>query len=235
MTEEKTGDPQLDALERIVRITERCLTEVDVDGAAVAVLTDDAGERDLLHSTDEAAARIDELQFTTGEGPCLQAFLRGEPELHADIGTSTVWPSFATELTTELNIHSVFAFPLLSGNAKLGVLELYRREPAPLTDEQYAAAERASAALGMAVVVELVTYARSIEEGTFRPSDGPFNLARTDVSIAVGILAATLRVAPEEASARLRARAFAESKPVSDLAHDIVHNQGSLDDDTESA
>jgi hypothetical protein len=221
---------------RIVEITERCLTEVGVDGVAVAVLTDDADSRDLLHASDDIAARIDELQFTAGEGPCLQAFVRGEPELHPSIeDSSAAWPTFASELVGELGVHAVFAFPLLDGHAKLGVLEMYRRGPRPLTPEQYAAAERAAAALGMAAVVELVTYARTLDSSTSQQHRGPFAPERADVNIAVGMLSATLRVAPEEASARLRARAYAESKSVSSLAHDIVHNRGSLDDDSQSA
>ncbi|RRQ29180.1 ANTAR domain-containing protein [Rhodococcus sp. Eu-32] len=220
---------------RIVEISERCLTEVGVDGVAVAVLTDDAANRDLLHATSNDAARIDELQFTTGEGPCLRAFVRGEPELHANIQDDAAsWPTFASELG-ELGVHSVFAFPLLDGGAKLGVLEMYRRESRPLTAEQYAAAERAAAALGIAAVVELVSYASTLEKGTIEQHQGPFAPERADVNIAVGILSATLRVAPEEASARLRARAFAESKSISSLAHDIVHNRSSIDDDSRSA
>ncbi|WP_084423722.1 GAF and ANTAR domain-containing protein [Rhodococcoides kyotonense] len=221
---------------RIVEISERCLTEVGVDGVAVAVLTDDAANRDLLHATSDDAARIDELQFTTGEGPCLRAFVRGEPELHANIQDDAAsWPTFASELVGELGVNAVFAFPLLDGGAKLGVLEMYRRESRPLTAEQYAAAERAAAALGMAAVVELVSYASTLEKGTIEQHQGPFAPERADVNIAVGILSATLRVAPEEASARLRARAFAESKSISSLAHDIVHNRSSIDDDSRSA
>lgn len=44
------------------------LGPVGADGAAIALLTNDARARDLLCATDSTAARIDELQFTIGQG-----------------------------------------------------------------------------------------------------------------------------------------------------------------------
>lgn len=63
------------------------LTGVD-DGAAVAVLTASKLLAELVYATDAIAQQIDELQFTVGDGPCLDAYHHNCPELLRElIGT----------------------------------------------------------------------------------------------------------------------------------------------------
>ena len=54
-----------------------------VDGAAVAVLAPSMGVRELVYATDALAQQLDELQFTLGEGPCVDAYQRGQVGLAA--------------------------------------------------------------------------------------------------------------------------------------------------------
>ncbi|WP_176459886.1 GAF domain-containing protein [Rhodococcus sp. 14-2470-1b] len=221
-------------LPTVAQVSAGCVSDAGVDGAAVAILTDDADARDLLYATNSHAARIDELQFTTGEGPCLDAFVTGAAQLHADIGSrpdTTGWPSFASEVVQELGVHGVFAFPLFSGGARLGVLELYRQRPSTLTALQLAAAQTAAAALGEAVITELSSYPQTFDHSMHRAPAGPYRFARSDISIAVGVLAARLHVSTSDASARLRARAYADARSISSLSYDIVHGDGAFYED----
>ena len=213
-------------LPTIAQLSEGCVRDAGVDGAAVAILTDNADARDLLYATNTNAARIDELQFTTGQGPCLDAFVTGTPQLHPDISLRpdiTGWPSFASEVLQELGVHGVFALPLFSGGASLGVLELYRRAPSALTESQIAAAQSAAAGLGEVVVPELAEGAWQVDETSSPPPAGSFQYARSDINIAVGLLAARLHVPTADASARLRARAYADARSISSMSYDIVH------------
>lgn len=225
-------------LEGVARVSKRCVTDAGVDGAAVAILIDDADARDLLYATNSEAARIDELQFTTGEGPCIDAFVTGVPQLHPNIGhrpDTTGWPSFASEVLQELGVHGVYAFPLFSGGARLGVLELYTQKSGTMTAQQITAAQAAASTLGDIVVSEVAARPDFFDESTLRPPDGPFRSARSDINIAVGVLAERLHVSLDEATARLRARAYADARSISSLAFDIVRGDGLFYDDPGSA
>lgn len=48
-------------------------TLTGVDGAAVATAIS-VNSRELVYATDAVAERIDELQFTVGDGPCSDAY-----------------------------------------------------------------------------------------------------------------------------------------------------------------
>lgn len=65
-----------------------CLGVLPVTGVAVALLTRSLFA-DTVCATDAAAARIDELQFDLGEGPCWEAFTVHRPVLVPDLHTGT--------------------------------------------------------------------------------------------------------------------------------------------------
>lgn len=146
------------------RTTELVVASAQVagaDGAAVALLTSNARARDLLCATDAVAARIDELQFTVGHGPCVQAFVDHAPVLVPDLADRAAvvrWPVFATEVLGELGVHGVFAFPVVAGGARVGVLELYRYAMEPLSETDFEAAVVLAERLGPTVVEELQSY-----------------------------------------------------------------------------
>ena len=100
-----------------------------VDGAAVAVLAPSMGVRELVYATDALAQQLDELQFTLGEGPCVDAYQRGHPQMFPSLGAQGFearWPAFTAELVA-LGVAAVFAYPVPGDHRPLGVLELYRR------------------------------------------------------------------------------------------------------------
>ena len=51
------------------------MQQTEADGVALAVLTRWRRLRDLLYASDPIARRLDELQYTIGEGPCFDAYL----------------------------------------------------------------------------------------------------------------------------------------------------------------
>ena len=85
--------------------------------------------RELVCVTDDVAQRIDEIQFTVGEGPCLDAYTSQLPQLCAHLaapGHRNRWLAFGAEVQ-ELGVQAVFAFPMPGVEHCLGVLDLYRR------------------------------------------------------------------------------------------------------------
>src|SRR4029453_11947620 len=106
---------------------------LDACGVGVSVMTA-GGVHGMAAASDPDTARIEELQFTFGEGPCIDAFTASRPVLMSDLdgAASARWPMY-TPAVTGAGVRAVFAFPLQIGAARLGVLDVFRNRPGPLT------------------------------------------------------------------------------------------------------
>lgn len=68
-----------------------------VDGAGV-MLADDAARLVYVASTDDAARALEEAQEDTGEGPCIESYLRGQAVDTGDVLADERWPRLAARL-----------------------------------------------------------------------------------------------------------------------------------------
>jgi hypothetical protein len=188
-----------------------------VDGASVTVAS---GRRtsEPLFASDELSARLEELQFTTGEGPGTDEFWLGSPVLIADLDSAVArWPGFVPEAMAA-GARAMFALPLQAGAIRVGVLSLYRAVPGPLS-----AGELADVLVFADIALQLLLDAASGVSGSpgYRPLNG-LSDRRAVVHQATGMISVQLGVSIEEALARLRAHAFAASAAVGDVAGDVV-------------
>lgn len=201
------------------RICRVCARLVAVTGASISVET--AVGRETVGSTDALASRIEELQFTMGEGPCVQAATTSRPVLTADLSdvTGVEWPIFAAA-AVEAGAGAVFALPLQIGAVVLGILDLYRLEPGPLEGDDL------STALVIADTAALLLATAMTDDSGDEPDAGwlapPSGLERAEVHQATGMISVQLGVSLEEALVRLRAFAFAHGHRLGDLASDVV-------------
>lgn len=183
------------------------------DGAAVAVLTPTPGIRELVHATDALAHQIDEVQYTVGEGPCLDAYRRYEdilcPHL-ADPVFAVRWPGFVSEVAA-LRVAAVFALPIPGTSRPLGVLQLYRRTGGDLAPGQHRAAQVCASALSTALL--------SNWRDTETAADP---LTRSQVHVAAGMVAVQLSVSSSEGLDRLRAYSYARGQSILAVAADVV-------------
>lgn len=124
--------------------------------------------------------------------------------------------------TAELGISGVAAFPLRNGTTTLGALTLYRTARRRLFGQ---------ALVDSALLADLTTtvVVADLDELTTAPRSAPGRVPADRVTIAVGITCVQLGITPEEALARIRARAFAAGRSVSALANDIMDNSLRLD------
>src|SRR3954468_20023375 len=82
------------------RICELVVESLGITGAGMSMATEN-GIREVVSSTNDVAARIEELQLTLGEGPCIDAVRTGAPVLVPDIDKPQDvavdrWPAFLT-------------------------------------------------------------------------------------------------------------------------------------------
>lgn len=203
-----------------------CLGVVAADGMAVAVSTR-SGHRQLVFASDPTVERIESLQFTLGEGPCIDAAADRGPVLVPDLTESpSRWPVFVTELPA-LPMMAIFAFPLQAGAIALGSLDLYRERPGVLDGAELATALRA----GDVITVALLGLA-AVEHGTdLDPrwlGDSPHNI--DVVHQATGMLVAHYRIPAGAALARLRAYAFVSGRLLEEVARDLTTRHLRLED-----
>jgi GAF domain-containing protein len=190
-----------------------------VDAAAL-VLRGDARAQEMVSASDAWAASIEELQYTLGEGPAVEAFRGGGPVLVRDVSTEEGrWPGFA-DAAAEQGLAAMFAFPLQIGGIRLGTLNLYRRRPGGLSAE---------AVTDAALLADLATLALLENELADDEDKLRMEVSYQDVHMATGVLAAKLRISLEDAFARLRAHAFAERRSVLEVSRDVLDQRISLD------
>lgn len=210
------------------RIADFCVEMLAVTGAGVSLVSD-TGNRQVVCGTDEVALRIEELQVTLGEGPCIDALNSGGPVLVPDLDdrrdlVPERWPAFLAGVVAE-GVRAVFDFPLRIGAIKLGALDLYRDRPGPLRDGQLRGALLAAEAAGL-------TMLSSEEQEGKAAGLAPLSFS-AQVHQATGMVMVQAAVSVEQAFLLLRAHAFATSSSLDAVAADVVG--GGLRFDTEDS
>ncbi|WP_055699598.1 GAF and ANTAR domain-containing protein [Streptomyces silaceus] len=158
---------------------------------------------------------LDDLQYTLGEGPTLDAARTGRTVVEADLDAAPAdrWPLFAPAARA-LSARTVIAVPLLLGVATAGVLTGSRITPGPFSaDQRQDLARFARVALDLLLNTPL----ESLTTGT----DGP-DLHRAPVHQAAGIVTARLGISIDEALLRLRAHAWRHDLPLLHVARSII-------------
>jgi hypothetical protein len=190
---------------------------LDVDGAAISLLTASTSSQTLC-ATDATAELLEELQFSLGEGACVEAAVTGRPVLVADMHHSTEvsrWPTFAAAVVEQSDVGALFAVPFQWGAINLGVLDLYRTAPGSLSDVQL------RDAISAADMAALMFLGMRTDSGDGEWLDHSV-YGRAEIHQATGMVLAQLGVSATDALARMRAYAFVEQRLLSDVAHDVV-------------
>ena len=152
----------------------------------------------------------------------MDAYLRDWPVLEADLanpGTSR-WPAFSPP-AVEAGVRAIFGFPLQVGTARLGALNLCRDWPGPLNDDQHADALVMAGIAARSVLILQAgappgMLAAELEQGA------DFHYV---VHQATGMVAAQLGVSIGQAFVRLRAYAFGNDRPLTEVAKDVVERR----------
>jgi hypothetical protein len=200
-------------------LCQACVREVPVDGAGISLIGEQ-GVQVMVTATDEPAQRLEELQFTLGEGPCLDAFHAGRPIFELDVRApagAARWPGFGPA-AADSGVAAVFAFPLQLGGIRLGVLDLYRTVPGMLD-----AAQITDVLAFTDAAMVLLLYV----DGGASPGELPRYMetalaSRAEVHQAAGMISVQADVGLSDALALLRARAFASDRAIGDVSADVV-------------
>jgi hypothetical protein len=214
------------AHDRRVSVADVC--EVAVSSAQLGgawVVAARGGDPDFMMCvTGLVSEQLAELQLMLGEGPCHDVLASAAPVLAADLGDGEFgrrWPAFIPA-AGQLGAGAVFAFPLIVGVIRAGVLGLYRGSPGPLSGRQFGDL----LILADAATVMLLGSADgngAEEDGAGLDGQAPdLALHRAEIDQATGMLTVQLGVSAAAAFLRLRAYAYSQDRRLADVAADIV-------------
>jgi GAF domain-containing protein/ANTAR domain-containing protein len=214
------------------KLCEACVDLLAVDAAALSLVFDGANNG-TLGSSGPKARLYDELQFTYGEGPCLETVTARNPIIVVDLADprENRWPAYRTAMLAH-HIRGIYALPVLVGGQYAGALDLFRAEPGVLSEETLAGAVLAADLAELPVLDIISDY---LQVPMPDPDSDAWaelsTLARAEVSQATGMLIAQLDVGAAEALVRLRAHAYASGRTASDVARDIIDRRLRLEAD----
>jgi GAF domain-containing protein len=170
-------------------------------------------------TTNDVSARIEQLQYDLGEGPCVDAYEQDRAVMEPDLANPATprWLAFSAP-AVEAGVRAIFGFPLQVGSVRLGALNLYCDTPGDLSDAQHADALLIADIAAQAVLLLQAdappgTVAEELE------ANADF---RYVVHQASGMVAAQLDVTVAQALVRLRAYAFGNERSLTEVARDVV-------------
>ncbi len=205
-----------------------CVELLVVSGAGITVMG--GTHSGPLCVSSQRVATLEDLQFTMGIGPCQDAFSFGRP-VHVprlDGVAGQRWPSFVDE-ARGAGIGAVFAYPLSTSGAMIGVLTLYQDGEGSLSSTQH----DDSVAVARVLTETVLSLQDAAPTGVL--AEGLENAVtyRAEVYQASGMVSIQLRIPVAEAILRIRAHAFAQGLPIGVVAADIVARRLRLTDDNQ--
>jgi len=200
------------------RLCEVCADVAGMSGAGIMLMTERTPQGSVC-SSNPVSALIEELQYTLGEGPCVDAYRLDRPVIEPDLGVPGTprWFAF-TPPAVAAGARAVFGFPLQVGAVRLGALNFYRDRRGPLSDDQYAnclvlAGVAAQSVLNMQAQAPPGALGVELEKG----ASGHFVVHQ-----AAGMVAVQCGISVAHAMVRLRAHAFSHDLLLTEVARDVV-------------
>ncbi len=177
MTDDQTteGEPASVALGAIARTLQ---AEPDVESTLTAIVTaavkhvagteyagisliEQGHKIRTVAPTNQIVTTVDEIQYRTGQGPCLDAITEQQVYHTGDLTAETRWPAFVPE-AAGTGIRSILSYRLFVSDTTLGVLNLYSRTCDAFADQvdedgQVFATHAAIALIGVQTEAQLQT------------------------------------------------------------------------------
>lgn len=202
--------PQVDP-ERLVQVALKALPHAD--HCSVTVLRPQRPPSTIA-ATGDVPRRVDDLQYTLGEGPCLDAAVDDHATLATDLRSETRWPSFARRCVAETGVHGILGLRLVLGGADHAALNLYSCEAGRLDAQDVAVASIFAPFAALAV------------ESILRQQDVT-NLrdaltSSRQIGTAVGIIMSRELLSAEDAFAVLRRTSQELNRKLRDIAVEVA-------------
>jgi len=121
-------------------LVERIVDVLPITAAGVTLISPGVNPYYIAASND-AALEFEQLQSSTGKGPCTEASTSGLAVSVPDLRVGDHRFAEFCAAASAAGLAAVFTLPLRHDSGQLGALDLYRDTPGPLTDQDLAAAQ----------------------------------------------------------------------------------------------
>ena len=220
------GDPQGTAGD-LRRLCSAAVKALPMWGAGLSLMSE-AGVRGVAAASDPSSERVDELQFTLGEGPCMDAFTTRRPVLVPDLDqvARRAGPSTPLQRTKK-------------GCARCSRSRCRSAPPGSACSTCIATCRRCLTADELAQSLTFADVATSMlldgqeEAPTGAAASGLAEVLeyRYELYQAQGMVMVQLGVSLVEALAVMRAYAYSHDRDLADVARDVVSRRLRLDQD----
>ena len=194
------------------------LARATVGGAdGVSISLRRHGTLTTVAASDQTILDMDAGQYETGEGPCVDASLRGQ-RFYADLlETETRWPAF-TPKARALGINSILSSPLAASNTAVGALNIYSR-----TSSAFAVRDQDLASLFAREASVILSDARvDVTDQELDERLGQALRTRELIAQAQGVIMQRDRIGEDLAYTRLRRTALKGGLLLRERAQEIV-------------
>ncbi len=192
-----------------------CQTVRGTDMVGLTMLKD--GRPATAVFTDPMSPELDQAQYDSGKGPCLDAFRHGRTYRIESTASDANWPEFSRAAGAK-GIMSTLSLPLIVEDRSLGALNLYSRAEASFGDEE--------AQVGMAFATQAAVAMANAqaywEAKEVADQLGEAMKSRAVIEQAKGILMAAQGCTPDQAFDLLVKASQRSNRKLRDIAIEIV-------------
>jgi GAF domain-containing protein len=204
-----------ETLARVADLTREAVPSADLVGLTMPV----EGRQRTAVFTDRTSPEVDQAQYDSGEGPCLDALRDGTVHHIGSTAEDGPWPAFRRACVAR-GIRSTLSLPLIVDHGTVGAMNLYSRTDHSFGDDDRDAAQRFADQAAI-VLANAQAYWDAHQLGARL---GEAMKSRATIEQAKGILMGAQRCGEAEAFALLTRASQRENVKLREIARRIVAN-----------
>jgi GAF domain-containing protein len=206
--------PEIDAvLEKMVGLAAQVVTPA----VACGVTVHRDGQPFTAATTNELAARVDQVQYVSDQGPCLDALRHGEVVLVDDLNHEARWDTYRPHAVAH-GVRSSLSLPLTVEGEILGALNLYSVTPSVFGGSHRESAEAFADKSAAALTVSL----RQVRQARVQNQLADAMVSSSVIDHAIGILMGQQRCTATVAFDILRKASQHRNRKLRDIAAELV-------------
>jgi transcriptional regulator with GAF, ATPase, and Fis domain len=193
-----------------------CRLAVDVvDGAEHAAITLVRGARfSTVATSSDVPPQVDKLQYTTRQGPCIDAIIEADSYRANDLAGEGRWPDFTAAVVRETGIRSMLSHRLFLREDTLAALNLYAARPFAFDDHDTGLAAIFAAHAALA-------YQAALDHERVDNLETALQSNRR-IGMAIGILMAVRKVTADDAFHLMRRLSQQSHRKLAEIAEDVI-------------
>jgi GAF domain-containing protein len=216
--------PLRDSVQQVI---DACVQVFGVSGSGLMIADDQSVLRYAV-ATDGPGRQLEDVQLESGDGPCVQAFVRDEIVVSEDLAKDERWPQVAAKVGP-LGVHGMLGVPTYLSGLPVGSLDVYVDQPHNWDRSEQRALRSYADVVGSLMEAALTAH----QAGELA---GQLNYAlehRVPIERGIGYLMARDRLDHADAFNRLRRSARSARRRIGDVADELLRTGRLPDEDVE--